>query len=139
MQTASRTSTELNRFPQWMQEIVGETQHTAKRVADHKAWHLFSDGTIPPAQHHALLYNFWPLIDKFPHFLALNVLKCPYTSNPVVNDARKWLIRNLRVEQKHAEWYKDWAECAGVPMEKFFDGPRTGSASAITDWAWSGS
>ncbi len=136
METAIPITSESARYPQWIQDMVAETKELGRAVADHEAWHLFSDGTIPPRQHHALLYGFWPLIDKFPHFMALNLCKCSYGRDPAVNTARRWLIKNIRVEQKHAEWYKDWAELAGVPMGTFFDGLRSAAATAVTDWCW---
>ncbi len=36
----------------------------------------------------------------------------------------------------HVGGHKDWAELARVPMETFFDGPRSATASAITEWCW---
>ncbi|MCH6558617.1 MAG: iron-containing redox enzyme family protein [Nitrospirae bacterium] len=52
------------------------------------------------------------------------------------NTARSWLTRNIRVEQKHAEWYKDWAQSAGVPLDRLYDGPRPAAATVITGWCW---
>ncbi len=136
MKAPNHSASDLARYPQWLQDVIGETEESGKAVANHEAWHLFSDGTVQPEQHHALLIGFWPLIEKFPHFLALSLLKCSYGRDPVVNTARSWLTRNIRVEQKHAEWYKDWAQSAGVPLDRLYDGPRPAAATAITDWCW---
>ncbi len=136
MENTARASAGGNRYPQWVIDMIEETEHAARTVAAHEAWQAFSNGTIQLKQHQGLLYGFWPLIDRFPHFLALNLCKCPYGRNSTLNMARAWLIKNLRIEQRHAEWYKDWAESAGVPMDTFFDGPRSAPASALTDWCW---
>ena len=136
MPTALEQAVESNRYPQWIQDLVEETQKTAKAVAHHEAWYRFSDGTIPQNKHHTLLIGFWPLIERFPQFLALNLLKCSYGSNPVLNASRGWLIKNLRIEQRHAEMYRDWSECAGIPRPTLYDGQRSAAATAITDWCW---
>ena len=87
-----------NRYPQWLQDVILTTNRLAQKVGQHEAWQRFSDGTIPEAKHHALLTGFWPLIERFPQFLALNLLKCSYGTNDALNKARGWLIKNLRIE-----------------------------------------
>ena len=136
MPTALEQAVESNRYPQWIQDMVGETQKAAHAVAHHEAWYRFSDGTIPQTKHHALLIGFWPLIERFPQFLALNLLKCSYGGNSTLNAARGWLIKNMRIEQRHAEMYRDWSECAGIPRVSLFEGKRPAAATAITDWCW---
>ena len=116
--------------------MVVETEESANAVAQHEAWFRFSDATIPQEQHHALLMGFWPLIERFPQYLALNLLKCSYGANPALNTARGWLIKNLRVEQRHAELYRDWAVSAGIPQETLYSANRSVAARAITDWSW---
>jgi pyrroloquinoline quinone (PQQ) biosynthesis protein C len=73
---------------------------------------------------------------RFPQFLALNLLKCSHGSQPALNAARGWLIKNLRIEQRHAEWYRDWAECAGILQKTLFEGHIPAAMTAITDWCW---
>lgn len=127
---------ESGQYPQWLVDVVKETNETAKVVANHEAWQRFSDGTIPEKQHHALLTGFWPLIERFPQYLALNLLKCSYGSDAPLKQARGWLIKNLRIEQRHAEMYRDWAVAAGVPEHALFHCSRPAAATAITDWCW---
>ena len=136
MSQAVNQALETNRYPQWLQDVVVTTNKTAQAVGQHEAWHRFSDGTIPKTQHHALLVGFWPLIERFPQFLALNLLKCSYGMNASLNKARGWLIKNLRIEQRHAELYRDWADGAGVSRERLFGTDRSPAATAITDWCW---
>ena len=127
---------ESGRYPQWIQDVVMETEDSANAVAHHEAWYRFSDATIPQEKHHALLIGFWPLIERFPQFLALNLLKCAYGEDTALNKARGWLIKNLRVEQRHAELYRDWAVSAGIPQETLFSAKQSVAARAITDWSW---
>lgn len=127
---------QTDRYPQWLKDVVHETSPHAQVVAHHEAWYRFSDATIPEEQHHALLIGFWPLIERFPQFLALNLLKCAYGEDAGLNKARGWLIKNLRIEQRHAEWYRDWAQSSGISRNKLYLGERLAAATAITDWCW---
>ncbi len=136
MQAATVSNIDVTRYPQWLQNTLYETEALAQKVAHHEAWYRFSDGTIPRAQHHALLSGFWPLIERFPQYLALNLLKCSYGADPALNKTRGWLIKNLRVEQRHAEMYRDWVETAGISREELFEANRSAAATAITDWCW---
>lgn len=136
MPTVIEPSFDTSNYPQWVQDMAVETQEAAHAVGQHEAWYRFSDGTIPREQHHALLIGFWPLIERFPQYLALNLLKCSYADDAALNAARGWLIKNVRTEQRHAEWYRDWAESAGISRHQLFHGTRQASATAITDWCW---
>ncbi len=136
MLSSVQQALDSGRYPQWIQDVVVETEQAANAVAHHEAWYRFSDATIPQEKHHALLIGFWPLIERFPQFLALNLLKCSYGANPTLNSARGWLIKNLRVEQRHAELYRDWAVCAGMSQETLYSANQSVAARAITDWAW---
>lgn len=127
---------QTDRYPQWVKDMVHETSSRAHAVAHHEAWYQLRDATIPEAKHHALLIGFWPLIERFPQFLALNLLKCTYGEDTALNKARGWLIKNLRVEQRHVEWYRDWAECAGISRKNLYQSHRPAASTAITDWCW---
>lgn len=136
MPTAVEIAIESGCYPNWLQEVVETTDRTAYTIAHHQAWSQFSDGTIPQPKHHALLMGFWPLIERFPQFLALNLLKCSYGADPALSAARGWLIKNLRIEQRHAEMYRDWAVNAGIPRDTLFGATPPAAATAITDWCW---
>jgi len=136
MLNSVQTAITSGRYPQWIQNMVEETDKGAQVIANHEAWQRFCDGTIPQTKHHALLMGFWPLIERFPQFLALNLLKCSYGKNKALSFARGWLIKNLRIEQKHAELYRDWAVSAGISERALFHSPRAAAATAITDWCW---
>jgi len=136
MTSSLQTALQTCSYPSWISDLIGTTEPTAKAIAHHEAWYRFSDGTISQHRHHALLLGFWPLIERFPQFLALNLLKCSYGADPALSTARGWLIKNLRVEQRHAELYRDWAVSAGVSQGDLFEATRPAAATAITDWCW---
>jgi pyrroloquinoline quinone (PQQ) biosynthesis protein C len=123
-------------YPRWVQDMAAGTDAAKSLVAEHEAWRLMRTGSISSAQHRNIMVGFWPLIEKFPHFLALNLVKTSYGRDAGVNAARSWLARNLRLEQKHAEWFLDWAEAFGTPREEMLDGWRPVEMTVITDWCW---
>jgi pyrroloquinoline quinone (PQQ) biosynthesis protein C len=126
----------VKRYPAWVQEIIAETEPAAARVAEHDAWRLMREGSITPLQQRNILVGFWPLIDRFPQFLALNLLKTSYGRSPGMNAARAWLAKNLRLEQKHAEWFIDWADALDIPRAEMLDGWRSKEMTRIADWCW---
>jgi pyrroloquinoline quinone (PQQ) biosynthesis protein C len=123
-------------YPRWIQDLIGESTELRLRVSRHEAWRRMADGSITPLEHRHILVGFWPLIDRFPQFLALNLLKTCHGRDAAIDAARTWLAKNLRVEQKHAEWFLDWAEVFGTPRSEMLDGARPVEMDAITDWCW---
>jgi pyrroloquinoline quinone (PQQ) biosynthesis protein C len=119
-----------------MREIVVGTEAGSVRVADHEVWRRMREGGLTALQHRHLLVGFWPLIERFPQLLALNLLKAPYGRDPGINAARGWLARNLRQEQRHAEWFLDWAEAVGITREEMFDGWRLPEMARVSYWCW---
>jgi pyrroloquinoline quinone (PQQ) biosynthesis protein C len=123
-------------LPSWLQDVVVGTQAERCRVARHEAWQRMRDGTISREAHRNILVGFWPLIERFPQFLALNLLKTRHGRDEAQNAARAWLARNLRVEQKHAGWFLDWGHAFGIDRDAMLDGPRPVEMTLITDWSW---
>ena len=64
------------------------------------------------------MMGIWPVIERFPAYMALSLLKTRFGRSPGDNLARRWLVRNIRVEQNHAEYWLNWAEGAGVPARR---------------------
>jgi len=136
MQSQINTALESGRYPQWLVGMVTDTSESARAVTQHDAWFRFSDGTISQKEHHAMLTELWPLFERFPKFLALNLLKCDYGSDSVMNAIRDWLIKNLRTEQWYSGMFRDWAVSAGMTEEALFNGKRSENGQALSDWCW---
>ena len=87
----------------------------------------------------------WPTIEQFPQFMAMNLKKLSVGDSPGEDLARRYLIRNIRVEQKHAEHWVDWAH-AGRPEPRRPEARpttskarrrwRTGAGTSATGPAW---
>jgi pyrroloquinoline quinone (PQQ) biosynthesis protein C len=66
--------------------------------------------------------------------MARSLLKTRYGRSEGENLARRWLVRNIRVEQNHAEYWLHWAEGAGVPREAVLHGTLPAGTQVLANW-----
>ena len=125
--------TELSSYPQWAQDMVGECDIVKKTVVEHELWTKMctnEDPTITPR----FVVGAWPAIERFPCYMAKSLMKTRYGRSEGEDMARRWLVRNIRVEQNHAEYWLTWAEGAGVPREQVMEGQLPPGTQALADW-----
>jgi pyrroloquinoline quinone (PQQ) biosynthesis protein C len=126
--------TELSSYPQWAQDMVGECDVVKKTVVDHELWDVMRDSE----PNHECTVNFmvgiWPVIERFPGYMAQSLLKTRYGRSDGDNLARRWLVRNIRVEQNHAEYWLNWAEGAGVARERVLSGMVPPGTQVLANW-----
>ena len=126
--------TELGSYPQWAQDMVADCDATKRSVVTHDLWKLMCDGTLGYEGTASFMTGIWPVIERFPAYMAQSLLKTRYGRSPGDNLARRWLVRNIRVEQNHAEYWLNWAEGAGVPRSKLlFEKPPAGT-EVLAQW-----
>src|SRR6185437_4250482 len=109
--------TELSSYPQWAQEMVAECDRVKQTVVDHELWDMMRNCALDIASTTNFMAGIWPVIERFPAYMAQSLLKTRFGRSDGDNLARRWLVRNIRVEQNHAEYWLNWAEGAGVPRE----------------------
>ena len=103
--------------PAWVIEFLEFLAPYRKNIVNHR---LFCDITarrLPPSRFREALINFYPLIETFPKFMALNLTKVPM-SGVVAKQTRDWLITNIRQERIHADWWKNFAYGFRVPRKR---------------------
>ena len=126
--------TELTSYPQWAQDMVDECASTKQSVLDHELWARMADTTLDPVATSSFLVAVWPFIERFPSYMALNLLKTRYGRSEGDDLARRWLVRNIRVEQNHAEYWLSWAAGAGVPRETVLNERPAFGSQVLADW-----
>ena len=109
---------ELTSYPQWAQDMVEDCASTKARVLNHEIWKMMLELELDLESTRNFMQGLWPFIERFPSYMALNLLKTRYGRSPGDDMARRWLVRNIRVEQNHAEYWINWAEGAGVPRHE---------------------
>ena len=126
--------TELTSYPQWAQDMVAGCQATKDSVLDHELWALMREVRLDPVATRHFMIGIWPFIERFPGYMALNLLKTQYGRSPGDNMARRWLVRNIRVEQNHAEYWLSWAEGSGVPREDVLAARPLHGSQVLANW-----
>lgn len=126
--------TELTSYPQWAQEMVADCESTKQSVLDHELWAMMRDATLDQASTTNFMVGIWPFIERFPSYMALNLLKTRYGRSAGDNLARRWLVRNIRVEQNHGEYWLNWAEGSGVSREEVLNGRPPHGTQTLANW-----
>ncbi|HEY8586718.1 MAG TPA: iron-containing redox enzyme family protein [Rhodanobacter sp.] len=126
--------TELGSYPQWAQDMVAECESTKRSVIVHPLWESMVDGTLGQTGTSNFMVGIWPVIERFPAYMAQSLLKTQFGRSAGDNLARRWLVRNIRVEQNHAEYWLNWAEGAGIPREEVLRGTAPHGTRVLADW-----
>lgn len=126
--------TELRSYPQWAQDMVGDCEEAKLQVVNHEMWSRMCECTLDHEDGANFMAGLWPVIERFPGYMASSLLKTRYGRSPGDNLARRWLVRNIRVEQNHAEYWLHWAQGSGVPREQVLNGPVLHGTQVLADW-----
>ncbi len=132
--------TELSSYPQWAQDMVDACETTKREVVDHDIWPAMCSLAMTPEQTSTFMVGLWPVIEGFPGYMARSLLKTRYGRSAGDDMARRWLVRNIRVEQKHAEYWLHWAppelksSQTGASMSVLMKHSRRGLRQPTTQW-----
>lgn len=126
--------TELHSYPQWAQDMVADCESTKQTVVQHDMWDLMRSAQLDRVATANFMIGIWPVIERFPAYMSLSLLKTRYGRSPGDNLARRWLVRNIRVEQNHAEYWLNWAEGSGVSRDEVLHGRAPHGTNTLADW-----
>ncbi|GAA0706703.1 TenA family transcriptional regulator [Dokdonella soli] len=126
--------TELTSYPQWAQDMVNDCAYAKQSVLDHDVWRLMREGRLDAASTRNFMVGVWPVIERFPAYMSLNLLKTRFGRSVGENLARRWLVRNIRVEQNHAEYWLNWADGAGVETSDVLNGAAPHGMQTLANW-----
>ncbi len=127
---------DLRSYPKWAQELVEACEPAKRRVLEHPIWGMMREGTLPEESMSRFILSAWQVIEQFPQYMAMSLLKARYGTNRGQHLARRWLVRNIRVEQNHADYWLDWAEAVGVPRSKVLADKPSAEACVLSNWCW---
>ena len=126
--------TELTSYPLWAQQMVHDCEEAKQGVLTHPLWALMRENRLDREATRNFMAGIWPVIERFPAYMAHNLLKTRYGRSAGDNLARRWLVRNIRVEQNHADHWLNWATGAGVSRAEVLDGERAPGTQTLADW-----
>ncbi|MFY1825052.1 TenA family transcriptional regulator [Myxococcus fulvus] len=83
------------------------------------------EGKHPPlSEWRVTMVQFFVIVESFPRYMGLSLAKTSYEKWEGDSSIRRWLLQNLGIEARHAEWYIDWALASGVKPEELFHTPQ---------------
>lgn len=126
--------TELSSYPQWAQDMVAECESTKRSVIEHPLWEAMIEGALDKQGTANFMVGIWPVIERFPGYMAHSLLKTQFGRSVGDNLARRWLVRNIRVEQNHAEYWLNWAEGAGISREEVLRADPPHGTQTLARW-----
>lgn len=125
----------LTPHPAWAQRFWDDLVPLKDRVSRHPVFMGMADGSLSTETYRYTLTNFYPLVENFPKFMGLTLARCrPGLAGH--EQARQWLMGNMRVEERHAAWFRDWVGGFGVSRAEL-DGVRPPAAmDAVNYYLW---
>jgi len=125
---------DINSYPAWAQDMVAETEAAKRDVVDHELFRQMREARLDTTTTRHFMVAIWPVIERFPAYMAQSLLKTSYGRSAGDNLARRWLVRNIRVEQNHAEHWLNWAEGCGVPRSDVLGGAAPHGTEVLSNW-----
>ncbi len=95
--------TELSSYPIWAQDMIADCAQAKQSVIDHELFAMMREARLDDESTSNFMIGIWPVIERFPGYMAMSLLKTQFGRSAGDNLARRWLVRNIRVEQNHAE------------------------------------
>ncbi|EDY86498.1 TENA/THI-4 family [gamma proteobacterium HTCC5015] len=127
---------ELTPHPEWAQQFWDDLVPLKNKVAQHRLFREMADGSLSLERFRRALLNFYPLVENFPKYMGQHLAKTRPGIMPGHEEAKIWLIDNIRVEQRHAFWYQDWAEGFGIEIEALERCEPPAAMDAINHFLW---
>src|SRR5438132_7321977 len=105
--------------PPWVLDLLQSIDPYEDRIVNSKIFNDMAVGRLSITRFRGGLLNFYPLIENFPKYMALNLAKVPPGDAPWNKKMRSWLISNLNQERVHTGWWKQWACGFGISPNVF--------------------
>lgn len=121
----------------WSQEFLDKLTPAKNRVGSHPFFVEWAAGRLSVDSIRYALLNFYPLVAHFPSYMAINLAKATAFYQPGVTDTRTWLIQNIKVEERHLFWYRDWAVGFGLTVDELDRVTPPPAMNAVNHFLWS--
>ncbi|HEY5801316.1 MAG TPA: iron-containing redox enzyme family protein [Burkholderiaceae bacterium] len=132
--TLTGALTDLHSYPQWAIDMVEACAPAKRRLVGHELFARMRDAALAPAATANFLVGSWPVIEQFPKYMALNICKTVHGRSRGDDMARRFLMRNIRIEQHHAEMWLNWAGACGISRNDVFNSELACETRALPNW-----
>lgn len=123
-------------YPKWAQQLLADCHESKQRVVDHEVYRRLRDGKLKQATIRQYLIGGWPVVEQFSLYMAHNLTKTRYGRHPGEDMARRWLMRNIRVELNHADYWVNWAHAHGIHLHDLQAQDVPPELNGLNDWCW---
>ncbi|WP_111894049.1 TenA family transcriptional regulator [Acinetobacter sp. MB5] len=130
-------SLEITPHSEWAQKFWDDLIPAKERVSQHPLFLGMANGTLKLECFRAALLNFYPLVAQFPSYMALALSKAIHFQEQGVVESRDWLIQNIKVEERHLAWYRDWAGGFGLSIDQLDTVTPPPAMNAVNHFLWS--
>ena len=136
--TFSRTGPlmEASSYPAWAQQLIKDCSGAKARVVDHELYQRMRDGRLSQKVMRQYLIGGWPVVEQFAIYMANNLAKTRFARHPGEDMARRWLMRNIRVELNHADYWINWSAAHGVTLDDLKAQQVSPELHALSHWCW---
>lgn len=137
MTKADTQQLQLTPHSGWAADFWQHLMPVKDLVADHPLFVHMADGSLHVECFRSALLNFYPLVARFPSYMALSLSKAIHFEQAGVVEARNWLIQNIKIEERHLAWYRDWAAGFGLTVDVLDNVCPPPAMNAVNHFLWS--
>lgn len=123
-------------YPAWAQQLLKDCQPSKQAVVQHELYRLMRDNQLDTETMQQFLIGGWPVVEQFALYMAQNLTKTRFARHPGEDMARRWLMRNIRVELNHADYWVNWAAAHGVTLGDLQAQQVPAELHALSHWCW---
>src|ERR1700680_4034350 len=113
----SKTTIEITPHPHWVEDLLDHLKPYQYRLVTSDFFKAVADGRLTKKLSQGTTINFYPMVESFPQYLALNLAKVPAGNSEWNQKTRDWLITNISQERLHVTWWRNMARGFGVSAE----------------------
>lgn len=130
------SSLKINPHNAWSQKFWDDLTPYKNRISEHPFFVNMASGQLTVKSFRYALLYFYPLVAHFPSFMALALAKATHFSESGVPETRDWLIQNIKVEERHLNWYRDWAGGFGIAVAELDSVKPSAAMNAVNHFLW---
>ncbi|UVJ42808.1 iron-containing redox enzyme family protein [Pseudomonas sp. LS1212] len=123
-------------YPLWARQLIKDCSESKRRVVGHELYRRMRDASLSAQTMRQYLIGGWPVVEQFALYMAQNLTKTRFARHPGEDMARRWLMRNIRVEVNHADYWLNWSQAYGVSLEDLKAQQVPAELQALSHWCW---
>lgn len=87
--------TEIASYPRWARDMVAQCDDAKREVVEHALWDVMRGRRLNDESTRNFMIGIWPVIERFPGYMAHSLVKTQYGRSAGDDLARRWLVRNI--------------------------------------------